>query len=119
MSGGEATRHVFLLSAALLLGIRTATAEQVFYVSPQGNDAWPGKLAAPNADRSDGPFASITRARDAIRRLKTEQGGLREPVTVQIRGGKYCLAETISLTPEDSGTKECPISYIAFPGEPP
>ena len=25
-----------------------------FYVAPNGNDSWSGKLAEPNADRSDG-----------------------------------------------------------------
>jgi parallel beta-helix repeat protein len=103
----------------MLLGIGPATAEEVLYVSPQGNDGWSGKLPAPNAEGNDGPFASIARARDAIRELKAWQGGLREPVTVQIRGGRYGLSETITFTPEDSGTKECPISYIAFPGEKP
>ena len=28
-----------------------------FFVSPGGNDRWSGKLAEPNADSTDGPFA--------------------------------------------------------------
>ena len=36
------------------------------YVSPSGNDAWSGTLAAPDAGRSDGPFASMVQARNAI-----------------------------------------------------
>jgi len=39
----------------------------VMYVSTEGNDAWSGKLAQPNAQHSDGPFASLAAARDAIR----------------------------------------------------
>jgi len=91
--------------------------ELTLYVAPNGNDAWSGKVAEP-AD-NDGPFASIVRARDAIRRWKAAQGGLKEPVTVRIRGGRYSVAQTISFAPEDSGTEKCPISYEAFPGERP
>ncbi|MCY2992754.1 MAG: right-handed parallel beta-helix repeat-containing protein [Planctomycetota bacterium] len=87
------------------------------YVSPHGNDAWSGKLAEPKDN--DGPFASIVRARDAIRQGKVAQGGLQEPVTVRIRGGRYVLPEPISFTPEDSGTPQGPISYEAFSGEQP
>jgi len=96
-----------------------AFADRAFYVSTAGSDTWTGRLPAPNARRSDGPFATIARAREAIRQAKASPGGLAEPVTVQIRGGTYTLAETITLTPEDSGTKQCPISYIAYPGETP
>ena len=87
------------------------------YVAPNGSDAWSGKLAEPKDN--DGPFASIVRARDAVRQWKAAQGGLREPVTVRIRGGRYSLSETISFTSEDSGTQQCPISYEALPGEQP
>jgi parallel beta-helix repeat protein len=87
------------------------------YVAPNGNDAWSGKLAEPRD--SDGPFASIGRARDAIRQWKAAQGGLKAPITVQIRGGKYVLPETITFTAEDSGTQACPVSYEAYPGEQP
>lgn len=88
-----------------------------FYVAPNGNDAWSGKVAEPKDN--DGPFASIGRARDAIRQWKAAQGGLKGPVTVRIRGGEYFLAETISFTPEDSGTPQGPITYEAFAGEQP
>jgi hypothetical protein len=87
------------------------------YVAPNGSDAWSGKLA--ESKDSDGPFASIGRARDAIRQWKAAQGGLMGPVAVRIRGGEYFLAETIRFTPEDSGTQQFPISYEAFPGEQP
>jgi len=44
-----------------------ALAAADFYISPAGNDGWSGRLAEPNAARSDGPFATIARARDAVR----------------------------------------------------
>jgi len=92
---------------------------QTLYVAPNGDDRWSGTVASPNAERTGGPFATIGRARDAIRELKAEHGGLKEPVSVQLRGGVYYLTETVTFTPEDSGTKACPISYMAFPGEEP
>src|SRR5713226_3430050 len=66
----------------------------VFYVSPDGNDTWSGKLAAANNDKTDGPFTTIGKARDAIRGLKA-QGPLTQPFTVFIRGGLYTLREPL------------------------
>lgn len=126
------TEHLWALPVAiglivLALGCgeeaRTPTAEKAsgvsLYVSTDGNDAWSGRLAEPNAAKTDGPFASITGARDAIRRLKATQGELTEPVNVFIRGGVYHVAETIVFTPEDSGAEGCPISYAAYRDEKP
>ena len=69
----------------------------------------------PNADRSDGPLASLPGARDAIRKLKAA-ATLREPLQVVVADGTYPLSETIFFTPEDSGTPECPIRYRAAEG---
>ena len=92
--------------------------EATFFVAKDGDDAWSGKLAAPNAEKTDGPFATIARARDAIREMKTKQP-LSEPVTVMVRGGTYFLNDTIVFDQKDSGTKDCPITYMAYPGEKP
>jgi hypothetical protein len=86
------------------------------YVSPAGSDDWSGALEAPTANRTDGPFATIARARDAVRALKA-RGPLSEPVTVELRGGTHYLPGTLAFTPEDSGTEGCPITYRSFPGE--
>ena len=43
-----------------------------FFVSPKGNDHWSGTLAAPNATSTDGPFATINRAKRAVRELKAK-----------------------------------------------
>ncbi|MEN9521019.1 MAG: hypothetical protein RLZZ381_3607, partial [Cyanobacteriota bacterium] len=89
----------------------------VFYVSPDGNDAWTGKQ--PTAQAGDGAFATIARARDAIRELKQQQGGIKQPVTVFLRGGTYFLSETLSFTAEDSGGKDSLITYKAYQQEQP
>ena len=93
-------------------------AEANFYVATNGNDAWAGKLSAPNAAGTDGPFATLEQARDALRQLKAAER-LKAPVTVMIRGGTYPLSAPLVLAPEDSGTEDCPITYAAYPGETP
>jgi len=87
-----------------------------FYVATDGNDAWLGRLPAPNTAGTDGPFAPLTRARDAIREVKAN-GGLHQPLKVLVRGGTYYMAETLTLGPQDSGTASFPITYMAYPGE--
>ena len=112
---------LFLLAAIACAGVCSdmLAAEQqsagvVLYVATAGNDAWSGRLPEPNAAGTDGPLATIAAARDRVRELKA-QG----PVTVQVRGGTYYLAEPIVFTPEDSGTESHPITYEAYPGERP
>ena len=46
-----------------------------FYLSPNGSDQWSGKLAEPNAQGTDGPFATLERAHDAVRLLKKQPVG--------------------------------------------
>ena len=86
-----------------------------FYVSTQGNDAWSGTLASPNEMHTDGPFASIHRAQEAVRESKRPN----RPLTVFIRGGTYRLTKPTVFTPEDSGTSEGPVVFAAYPGEKP
>ena len=106
------------LVCLVLLPSLALGAETVFTVSPAGNDRWSGRLAAPNKAKTDGPFATIPRARDAIRDLKAK-GALAGPVTVQLRGGKYFLDETLRFDARDSGSELAPISYVAYKGEQP
>ncbi len=91
-------------------------ARYLFYVAPTGNDQWSGELAAANPAGDDGPFATLTRARDAIRQLKYHnQGQLDRPVEVLVRGGNYHLTEPLRLSAGDSGTKRYPVRYQAYP----
>jgi len=86
----------------------------IYYVATKGDDSFSGSLPAPNNKKTDGPFASITKARDTIRQLPRSKEG---PITVMVREGIYFLPETIVFTPEDSGTEKCPITYMVYPGE--
>lgn len=105
--------HVVLL----LLTIATAAQSQVvvIYVATDGNDQWSGTLAEPNADKSDGPLATLEQARDRIRRIKRQGGLPAGGVTVEIRGGVYQRRKPFELTAEDSGTAESRIAYAGVP----
>ncbi len=88
------------------------------YVAPDGNDGWSGRLPRPNADRTDGPLATLAGARDAVRRLRTD-GRLPGPVRVLFADGTYFLTEPVVFTPDDSGTESTPVTYEAAPGAEP
>ena len=87
------------------------------YVARDGNDRWSGHRAAPNARRTDGPFATLEGARDAVRALKKRGRLPAGGVTVWIRGGLYPRTQTFALTAEDSGTPSAPIVYRAYRNE--
>jgi hypothetical protein len=66
-----------------------------FYVALDGNDSWSGKLPAPNAGKTDGPFATLPRAQHAMQASSIKR--------TAIRGGTYSLGATLELTSADSG----------------
>lgn len=88
----------------------------VFHVSPKGNDAWSGTLAEPNADASDGPFATLSHARDVVRALSSG-AGLAEGATVNVHAGDYLLAEPLTFGARDSGVANAPVLWQAPLGE--
>jgi len=119
MFGGiSGTISLSSLMVNSVAGAQANEAAATFFVSTDGDDGWSGKLESPNAGKTDGPFATIVRARDAIRAIKAD-GGLSGPVNVMVRGGTHFLEETIVFGTEDSGTEDCPITYMAYPGEKP
>ena len=82
-----------------------------FFVSPKGKDSNPGTL--------DQPFATLERARDAVREQKVggalPQGG----AAVYLRGGRYEVTNTFVLTEADSGSFGAPVVYCAWRDEKP
>ena len=84
----------------------TRTPGPSIYVAPHGNDSHPGT--------EQRPFASLARAQREARALKQR---LSHPITVWVRGGTYYLETPLIFTPEDSGTSEAPVAYIAHPDE--
>jgi hypothetical protein len=57
------------------------------YVAPDGKDDWSGMLPEPNAERSDGPLATIAGARNLVRKMRAS-ALLTGPVTVFLRSGR-------------------------------
>lgn len=113
MSCGRVAWILVVLLASLG---RVAGQTSYFYVAPNGSDAWSGRRAAPDAGRTDGPFATPQRARDAVRvLLKTQKEPRR--VRVVLRGGTYDLDSPLELGPEDSGAENAPVTYAAATGE--
>ena len=90
----------------LLLFVAPLSAKD-FYVDPNGNDANPGTQSS--------PFATLLHARDAVRTAK--KNGDLGPFTVQLAGGHYILTDTLSFSPEDSGTKDAPVVWRSAPNE--
>lgn len=94
-----------------------------FYVAADGNDSWSGTLAAPNRQKTDGPFATMVKAQEAVRELKkivykdkqepVEKRWIGSPhkfgegrdILVLVRGGTYLLSEPLKFEPEDGGQR--------------
>lgn len=93
------------------------TPTTTFYVATNGNDQWSGSLPTPDTSGSNGPFATLKKARNAIRELRKNNS--KDALTVLVRGGIYQLSETFVLEPEDSGTESDPTVFKAFPNEHP
>jgi hypothetical protein len=103
-----------LMAASLLgggaAGETSAGAEAIaFHVAIDGEDSHVG---SPNA-----PFASLERARDAVRDLRRRQGLPPGGARVVIHGGIHPRNGTFEISRDDSGTAEAPIVYAAAPGE--
>jgi hypothetical protein len=90
-----------------------------FYVARNGNDRWSGRLAEPNAAGTDGPLATLERARQTLRQVRTASPDRRGPLTVMVRGGTWELGKPLVFTPADSGTDMSPTVWAAYPGETP
>ena len=103
---------VLLVLLGSLLAMGEAAPAADFYVSPSGKDEWSGRAAAPDG-QSGGPFATLQKARDAIRQLKASAGLPEGGVTVWIAPGTYPLDKALELTAEDSGEVGKPIVYRA------
>jgi hypothetical protein len=85
---------------------KSTTDTTTFYVAVNGDDN--------NIGSKENPFATLARAKDAVREIKKTAVS---PIEVLVRSGTYYLAEPLVFGPEDSGTAEAPVTYAAYPGE--
>ena len=71
------------------------------FVAPNGNDDADGTV--------DAPLLTLA---EAVRRVAGREGA-----TVTLRGGKYALKDTVTLTNAHSGREGAPLILRAYPGE--
>jgi hypothetical protein len=110
-------RRLFVL--LMIMSSWICTAQVRVYVATNGNDNWSGTLAAPNENATDGPFATLERARTELRTRKA-QSPLTNGATVYVRGGTYYRTNAFSILSQDSGiSSNTPITYSAYVGEHP
>ncbi|MBN2310942.1 MAG: right-handed parallel beta-helix repeat-containing protein [Candidatus Hydrogenedentes bacterium] len=102
---GHMTRRLGLALMVAWCGLAAAD----WYVAPGGDDGAPGT--------KDSPFATLERARDAVRAARRDSQAQRGPAVVFLREGRYPRRESFLLTKEDSGRADAPVVYRAYPGE--
>lgn len=76
------------------------------FVDASGSDDNPGT--------QDAPFATLQKARDAVRAINSS---MTSDINVYIRGGRYPLSQTLTFDQGDSGTNGYRVIYRAYPGE--
>ena len=93
--------------AGVLCSAAAAAEPAVFHVRPDGRDDGPGSAAS--------PFATLGRARDALRAARAA-GPLAGGARVVLHAGRYAPAAKIQLRAEDSGLPGAPVEIAAAPG---
>jgi len=96
-----------MLGATYLLALAGPAAE--LHLSPNGSDTNSGTRAR--------PFATLERARDAVRQLRQDSRLGRGGVTIWLGGGDYLRTNSLELTTADSGTPEVPVIWRAHGNE--
>jgi hypothetical protein len=91
----------------LVIGWQAARAD--VFVSPAGSDANPGS--------KNMPFATLERARDALRESKRAGKIPKRGLTVWLRGGDYIRTNAFELSSVDSGLPAAPITWRAYRDE--
>jgi hypothetical protein len=116
---GDSTPGIvlFVVAIGFVAAAARAAEELVVHVSPVGNDVWTGSLATANADRSDGPVATLERARDVLRGRRAAPGGASLPSRMILADGCYRLARLFMLGPDDAGlwVADIPAAAITMP----
>lgn len=91
---------VALMAAGLSAGASESADSVTFFVAPGGSDNWSGRLAGANAERTDGPLATLQAACRAARKAGAKQGR-----TIVAQEGRYFVDQPVALTSQDNGLK--------------
>ena len=89
--------------------------EAAFFVAIDGSDDWSGTLDQPNSSSTDGPFATLQRAAQAV--AQAQQFSPDRDYIIMVRGGTYMLDQTLELT--HGGQDGHRVVWAAYPNETP
>lgn len=92
-----------------ILAASAAAGAAEFHVSPRGADTAPGSPGK--------PFATLARAREAVR--ADIAGGMKQDAVVVVHGGTYFLSEPLRLDERDGGRDGRRVVYRAAAGDTP
>ena len=88
------------------MNAQESSTQATYHVSPSGSDS--------NSGTESEPFATIEKARDAVRSANHAMTG---DIIVLLRGGTYRTEKPIIFEPGDSGTNGFRVIYRSCPGE--
>ena len=94
--------RTIVIATLLCLFLSNSSTAKDLYVANNGNDSNPGT--------KEKPFATFTKAQLTAR-------GIKEAVTVYVRGGTYYFAAPLIFGQADSRSKGAALVYKAYPGE--
>ncbi len=119
-TAGHHSTHTVMISPRMLVTLSILLAGRfllhaqndtlTYYVSRGGNDSWSGRFPSANSTQTDGPFATMERARAAVDEPTDTAVGA---VAVYVRKGVYGIRETMEVKNGDRS----PLLWSAFPGE--
>ncbi|SEN37145.1 Right handed beta helix region [bacterium A37T11] len=98
---------IFLILVIFGITLSSYGQEIHFYVSPKGNDTYSG--------RKEQPFATLGRAKEAVKLLK--KAGNKHSATITLAAGNYLLPATLVFTPDESGSEGAPYLITAAAGD--
>ena len=97
------------LKSHLLLALASTLSAAEIHVSPSGSDSGNGT--------PDRPYATIQRATEAVRQLRSTAHERPEEVHVILHRGTYWQTNPLTFTPDGSGSVGAPVIYEAAKGE--
>ncbi len=107
-------KTVCIISALLLMPFGSVYAKDNninIYVSPQGDDNAGGGIYS--------PLKTLEGAKEKIKQIREKNSYDDKKITVLFREGEYQWDNTVLFDETDSGTKDLPVIYRAFPNEKP
>lgn len=100
-------RKYTLFALILLLAFSASAAE--IWVAPNGNDTSQGT--------EQHPLASLIAAQQKAREMRqTNDPSIGDGIRIILKAGTYQLEEPLVFSPDDSGTKDSPTTYLAEKG---